>query len=453
LCVPLIVSLAASLHGQVPSIGDPPTAPQLQPSLLKGVAGSFLSPVPQVAPGWYDTSTRTAVRDTWNLTFWPTITVPAGWTGNVDSNIPGTTTQAFKDAVATRIYWFRAMAGVPPPIAISPVYSAKDQQAALMFSANRQISHYPPNTWVDYTAEGAEAAANSDICYGYFNDPGCVAAYINDWGSNNAAAGHRRWILYPQTQTMGTGDVPQSGPAGNPYPPANALWVFDGLYGTTRPATRAAYVAWPPPGFVPYQTVAQRWSFSYPAADFTNAAVSMQRNSAAVPVRLEQVVTGYGENTIVWVPDNLDASSYYVPSAPAADTTSSVTLTNVLIGGVPQTFSYSVTVFDPDTAPGSSFEFLPSSASIGSGGSSGAASLVVTPGSTTWTAASIASWLTLTSATSGTGSTSMLWSATANSSSNQRTGTFRGGTATFTVVQDGAPCSYFYCVIKDKTVL
>jgi uncharacterized protein YkwD len=408
------------------------------------VAADALASGAAASTNWYDISTRTAVRDSWNLTFWPTITVPTGWTGNVDSNIPGTTTQTFQDAVAARINWFRAMAGVPPQITISPVYSAKDQQAALMFSANRQISHSPPSNWVDYSAEGAEAAANSNICYGYSNDPGCVTAYISDWGSNNAVVGHRRWILYPQTLTMGTGDVPQNGPAANPYPPANALWVFDGLYGTARPATRAEYVAWPPPGFVPYQVVAPRWSFSYPGADFTNASVSMQRNGAAVPVRLEQVVTGYGENTIVWVPDNLDASAYLQPTAPAVDTTSTVTLTNVLVGGAPRTFSYSVTVFDPDTAPGSSFQFQPSSVSIGSGGSSGASSLFVTPVSTTWTAASSAVSLTLTSVSSGIGSTSTSWSATANSSSYQRTATIRGGTATFTVVQDGAPCSYAF---------
>ncbi len=443
-CVPLIAGLASSLHGQVPDIGDPPAAPLLRPSLRNRVAGNAPPSAAPPSAGWYDTSTRTAVRDSWNLTFWPTITVPTGWTGNVASNIPGATTQAFKDAVAARINWFRAMAGVPPQIAISPVYSGKDQQAALMFSANRQISHSPPSNWLDYSAEAAEAAANSNICYGFFNDPGCVAAYIIDWGSNNAEVGHRRWILYPQTMTMGTGDVPQSGPAANPYPPANALWVFDGLYGTARPATRAAYVAWPPPGFVPYQVVGPRWSFSYPGADFTNASVSMQRNGAAVPVRQEQVVTGYGENTIVWVPDNLDASAYSQPTAPAADTTSTVTLTNVLINGAPQTFSYSVTVFDPDTAPGSSFQFQPPSVSIGSGGSSGASSLFVTPAGTTWTAASSAAWLTLTSAAIGTGSTSTSWSATANSSSYQRTATIKAGTATFTVVQDGAPCAYAF---------
>ena len=130
------------------------------------------------------------------------------------------------------------MAGVPPSITLDPIYSAKDQQAALMFSANHAISHTPPTSWIDYIGRGRRGCRKSNICYGYSDDPGCVVAYMIDYGAGNYFVGHRRWMLYPQTQKMGTGDVPQSGPAANPYPPANALWVFDGNFGTTRPATR-----------------------------------------------------------------------------------------------------------------------------------------------------------------------------------------------------------------------
>jgi hypothetical protein len=300
---------------------------------------------------WYDTSNRSAVRDNYNQVFVPSTSVPTGWTGDVAANNPGTTAQAFKDAVATRINWVRSMAGVPTGITLDATYSAKDQKAALMFSANRAISHNPPANWIDYSSDGAEAAGNSNICDGYgpYADPGCVVLYMIDNGSNNAAAGHRRWLLYPQTQVMGTGDVPQSGPADNLYNWANALWVFDGRYGTTRPATRDTYVAWPPPGYVPYQVVGPRWSFSYPGADFSNALVSMQRNGAAVPVRQEPVATAYGENTIVWVPDNLDANVFFQVTPVAADTTSTVTISNVVIGGLAKSFTYSVTVFDPAT--------------------------------------------------------------------------------------------------------
>ncbi len=339
------ITTAHNLQAQNADIGDPPTfsaSPKASPR-TSGI-------LPETTSNWYDISNRNTVRDSWNLVFAPTATVPTGWTGDVASDIPGTTTPAFKDAVATRINWFRAMAGVPTGITLDATFSAKDQQAALMFSANRQISHTPPASWIDYTQDAAQAAGNSNICYGFYNDPGCLVAYMLDLGSNNAAVGHRRWVLYPQTQTMGTGDVPQSGPPANPYPPANALWVFDGNFGTRRPATRDTYVAWPPPGFVPYQVVGARWSFSYPSADFTNAAVSVVRNGAAVPVRLEAVANGYGENTIVWVPDNLDASQYVQLTPPAQDTTSVVTINGVLISGVATSFTYSVTVFDPSVA-------------------------------------------------------------------------------------------------------
>ena len=53
---------------------------------------------------------------------------------------------------------------------------------------------------------------------------------MHDPGSYNYFVGHRRWILYPQTKEMGTGDIPYA----NGYPGANALWGFDdNIFGTT----------------------------------------------------------------------------------------------------------------------------------------------------------------------------------------------------------------------------
>src|SRR5262249_23086531 len=154
----------------------------------------------------------------------------------------------------------------------------------LMFSANRTISHTPPTSWTCYTANGAQAAGNSNICYSSGAlKPGCLELYVDDWGSNNTAAGHRRWILYPQTQTFGSGDVP----ATQGYYSGNALWVFDGNFGTTRPATRESFVAWPPPGYVPYQFLPIRWSFSYAGASFSSATVTMTKNGTNVPVSYE----------------------------------------------------------------------------------------------------------------------------------------------------------------------
>ena len=344
--ISLIISAGTLAFCQQAELGPAPAAPSFENQSIP--QGESAGPVPLAAASgsWIDTSNREAVRSSYLNVYLPTSGVPMGWTGSVPANDPGTTASAYRDAVFARINWFRSMAGVPAIISFDPTYNAKDQQAALMFSANRQISHTPPSSWVDWSSGGAEAASNSNICLYYgqnWTDSGCIALYILDSGTNNAEVGHRRWLLYPQTQIMGTGDVPVNGS----YYGANAVWVFDGRYGSPRPATRDNFVAWPPPGYVPYQLVYPRWSFSYPGADFSNATVTMTRSGSPVAVRLETLANGYGENTLVWVPDNQDPNSSFTPVAPGSDTPTNVSISNVLIGGTPQTFTYTVTVFDP----------------------------------------------------------------------------------------------------------
>jgi hypothetical protein len=433
----LFLAAQAPLLGQTLQIGDAPSAPLTLP---KPTAQGRNVAARATTSNWYDTSNRTAIRDSWHLVMAPTLTVPMGWSGDVAAGIAGDTSQNWKDAVNTRINWFRAMAGVPAGIVLDPTYSAKAQQAAMMFSVNQQIDHFPPTTWINYTVDGAEAARNSNICYlfGFF-DPGCVQVYIVDLGLNNSEVGHRRWLLYPQTQRMGTGDVSQVGS----YPYTNALWVFDGNFGAARPATRTPYVAWPPPGYVPYQVAGPRWSFSYPLADFSQATVSVMRNGATVPVRIEAVQDGYGENTLVWVPDNLDVTNFaWQGTAPAADVTSVVIISGVSIGGISQSFSYSVTVFDPNSQPTSTFNLTPASATTPYTGGTGSTSLTVTPAGTTWSAVSSATWLGITSGASGTGNGTISWSAPATASILTRTATITVGSASYVLTQPGIPCSY-----------
>ena len=289
---------------------------------------------------WIDTSIRAEVVAAWNASMAATENTAMGWTGAIAGCVPGTTDLAFRNAVAARINWFRGMAGVPTGITLSnPTWNAQDQQAALMMSANNSLDHTPPTNWTCYTAGGATAAGNSNLCYTFnlSGDPGCVSLYIKDSGSSNGPVGHRRWLLYPQTQAMGTGDVAQSGSNGR----ANALWVFDGNFGGTRPATREEFVAWPAKGFVPYQAVFPRWSFSYPNADFSNTVVTMTRTGAALALTKLPVEAGYGENTLVWEP------AINLGIAPGADSAVDVTLTNVLVNGQARSFSYRVTIIDP----------------------------------------------------------------------------------------------------------
>jgi hypothetical protein len=232
------------------------------------------------------------------------------------------------------------MAGVPAKVTLNDEYSTKAQAAALMMSVNRQLSHDPPASWQCYSDAGHEGAGNSNLYLGVYGW-NAITGYMRDPGSGNYFVGHRRWILYPQTQQMGTGDIPPV----TGYSPANALWVFDSNMWGPRPATRDEFVAWPPRGYVPYQVVFARWSFAYPGADFSSATVTMSSGGSSVPLVQSAVVNGYGENTLVWIPLGLNDGAPW--PKPANDTTYTVNVQNVTIGGQSRSFTYDVIVFDP----------------------------------------------------------------------------------------------------------
>jgi uncharacterized protein YkwD len=292
------------------------------------------------SPLWANTQDRDAVRRLYTVQYLGSEGVPTGWNGNQTSCTPGSTAPAFQNAVLQRINYFRAMAGVAATISLSGTYNSKAQASALMMSANQALNHTPPSTWQCYTADGAQAAGRSNLALGV-NGPDAIALYMQDPGSGNGFAGHRRWILYPQTREMGTGDV--DGNQGSW--PANDLWVMDSHIWDTRPATREAYVAWPPPGYVPYQVVFARWSFAYAGADFSSATVTMSTGGQSVAVTKEALANGYGENTLVWRPSSMQSGDTW--PRPAADTLYTVTVQGAIIAGQNRDFTYQVTVFDP----------------------------------------------------------------------------------------------------------
>lgn len=305
------------------------------PTQAEQVFLPMLNRAPKAGP-WIDPSDRQESMDYFKQVYLASENVPIGWTGDHQSCEAGETSAAFREAVNLRINYFRAMAGVPAIIQLSDEYSGKAQQAALMMSVNGQLSHNPPPSWLCYTSEGAEAAGKSNLFLG-INGPQAITGYIEDPGSGNYAVGHRRWILYSQTEWMGSGDIPSTGG----YWSSNALWVFDENMWAPRPPTREEFVAWPPPGYVPYQVVFPRWSFAYDEADFTDATVEMSSAGKAIPVVVQPVVNDYGENTLVWEPD------LFFGAPPPADIAYNVTVGAVKISGVPHEFTYQVFLFDP----------------------------------------------------------------------------------------------------------
>ena len=298
-------------------------------------------PIAQKPAPWIDTSFKAISLSAYRQQYLAGAIDPQ-WTGSHNACNPGDVSAELKSAILRRINYFRGMAGVPAEISFNAEYSRKAQAAALMISVNQQLSHDPPPDWICWSTDGWEGSANSNMSLGGFGVD-AIKGQMRDAGSGNSAVGHRRWILYPQTKEMGTGNVP----AGNGNTYGSALWVFDANLEGARPGTRDDFVAWPPPGYVPYPVVFARWSFSYPDAGFEQAVVTMTDSSGSnVPVEIAPPDQQFGENTLVWIPFGMADNANW--PQPAGDTVYHVTISNVKIGDTSRGFSYDVILFDPD---------------------------------------------------------------------------------------------------------
>ena len=119
----------------------------------------------------------------------------------------------------------------------------------------------------------------------------------------------------------------------------------------------------------------------------------------------------------------------------AANTTTSSRTGTIAVGG--QAFTIS-----QDAAPSCSYSLSPTSHAVAASGGTGSFS-VSTAAGCSWTAASGASWITVTSGASGTGNGTVAFSAAANTTTSSRSGTITAGGKTFTISQPAASsCSY-----------
>ena len=289
-----------------------------------------------------DTSVRNDVLSFFNCIYTASENYPAeiAWSGTVSASVgvAGTTSAIFKEDVRRRINFYRALVSLPADITFDATACSKDQEAALMFVRNADITHNPPPTWLSYTAAASEAAANSNLAIGFNTNtygPEAINGYMRDDGNGNEPVGHRRWLIFSQAQIMGTGDIPLSGT----FACANANWVV----GNFKPTPVQKFVPWPSAGYLPLPLVPTRWSLTYPGADFSQATVSMTKSGTAIAVQLTSVnANGYGDNTLVWTPTGVP------PASINGDTAYHVTVSGIQGAGVPSSYSYTVTVFDPD---------------------------------------------------------------------------------------------------------
>ncbi len=335
----------AQSEGQV-LLGEPPVVPIRKYESAPVAVGAQNERT--ISGPWLDVSVRETVRLAYNNLVAAITNVSVAWTGNISTGDPGTTSPAYRDAILAQLNWYRSMAGVPPLSTWDASLFPEQQQAALMMSANNRLSHTPDSTWRWFTEGGARAAARSNLALGFNTnaDPGGIRDYMLDAGASNSAIGHRRWLLYPQTLRLSTGDVP----ATSGFFSANALLGYDSNVWGTRPATRDPFVAWPPNGFIPYQVVPNRWSFSLASADFGGATIAATRSGVRVPVLVEPLSQSYGENTIVFALDGLPPADRPNSQRPVSDISTVITVRNVHIGRQTGDYTYIVTVFDPAAA-------------------------------------------------------------------------------------------------------
>jgi hypothetical protein len=318
---------AQEAPAQAPTLAPAPRFLSLRE--LDAPAGPRVSAA--IAP--LDTSDREAVRSLYNNVLVPALAVTPEWTGSVVGCTAGGTSIAYATATMDAVNFFRAMTGLPSAIPHNPVKDGKAQAAALMMSANNNLSHFPPATWACYSAAGAEAAGRSNIALGA-GGARAVTLYIEDSGAHNVSLGHRRWILYPRQSEMGTGSTAN----------ANALWVV-GEFGSR--AAGPEFVAWPTAGYVPHLLLYPRWSFAVNTdADvvLTNATVTVSRNGTVLPITPLPQSVGYGDDTIAW---ELDPVSLAIGGS---DVVFTVQVKDVLVEGVPKTYLYHVIAFDPSVS-------------------------------------------------------------------------------------------------------
>jgi hypothetical protein len=294
----------------------------------------IVSPLPAPTGMSVDPASRLGVL-TYYQTYYPASEGAAdrmGWAGNSLTGVAGTTTAAFKDDVLRRINFYRGLCTFPTSVTFDATKSAECQQAALMMSANNTVSHNPGPGLKFYTADGAEAAANSNLTLTYFG-PDAIDAYMADVETGNEATSHRRWLLYSLAAEMGTGDIP----ANNGKSSSNSLWVKGPPFSANQ---KVDFATWPNAGYAPAPLCPVRWSVSYPNADFSSATVTMKKGAVNVPLSIiSKSAVGFGDSAIVWVPTGIST---------AEGSTYTVTISGIT-GKAPATKTYSVTFFDPDS--------------------------------------------------------------------------------------------------------
>jgi hypothetical protein len=294
-----------------------------------------------------------------------------GWTGNYNGK-SGKVSKAFTLDVERRLNYFRAMCGletharvntsakvfIDPADSYKPAASttkrAAAQDAALLLIRNYDfktgndpaLTHFPPPGLTGWSPAAWNALSKGNLAFGLYG-PGALTEYmiekitsgsvISAW---NTEVGHRRWCLYPRATDFASGDQPGE----SVYrPPSNTFYVVPNP-SEIDTATSSSFVAYPAAGYFPAALNTPYWSLSREEADFSAARVTMtDSRGKQLPVSLMKSARQFGDPALVWRVSDATASAWVY-----GDTRLNVKVTGIRGTGIPPTFSYSVTLINPD---------------------------------------------------------------------------------------------------------
>lgn len=247
------------------------------------------------------------------------------WSGAVDGCDPGALSQDGRDNALRLVNLYRFIADLPP-VTEDAALTSNAQSCALMMHANGQLSHTPPMDWKCWTAAGSGAAGKSNIS----STPGVLGVdlYMVDPG-NDTTIGHRRWILSNYLGPIGLGSTAKN----------SCMTVIGGMGNAGK-----AWLAWPPPGLVPYQAMhvptigwasvdQTGWTVQSDTIDLSAAGVSVSVGGVDQPVTVNVLGKNYG-------------SSHAVRFVPTGWTVEPGKTYDVALSGVAQPISYSVQIVD-----------------------------------------------------------------------------------------------------------
>ena len=309
--------------------------------------------------------------------------------------------QNFVKDVERRVNFYRALAGVPANVSLADSDTARNTSTiqpttgiattyepaltATKADAAQESAYLISRTYVDrystgyrgwgsiheqtaqvipelraWSREAWNSHRHSNLSRGYYG-PRAIDEYLSEdqpgTASNgspkeNLDVGHRRKVLQIRATNFATGDTPPSYVVGNTPEIRDAT---NALYYVQRPGeysdAPARFVAYPSSGFFPAPFNSPYWSLTYPGAvgTFTGATVTMT-DSGGNPVTVSNLTQSttltdsVHERTLSWKVEDTNATATSITT----DRTYHVTVSGIDTAGAPASYSYSVTLINPD---------------------------------------------------------------------------------------------------------